>query len=430
MKIKTGILAAAILAACCAAAAAWMLQPEIAPIAPPKPNDFDTSTIARGARVVAQGDCMVCHTAAGGAPYAGGLPLRTPFGTIYTTNITPDAATGIGNWSPEAFTRALRHGVSRDGHLLYPAFPYIHYTRMSDQDIGDAYAYLMSRTPVEARAPANELIFPLGFRPLLAGWNLLYLRSGPKDADPTQSAEWNRGRYLVDGAGHCASCHSTLDPIGGERSPAFSGGHIDGWDAPALTALLQAPKPWTREQLALYLRHGWSPEHGAAAGPMGPVTHSLSQVPAEDTEAMATYLISLQTPAAPTASASAQSPAQSAAGASPDAARIHMGATLFAGACASCHGTAAPMMAAGGRPPLSLSTAVAANRPDNLIQIMLNGVPWSHPQPSTFMPAFSASLSDAQIASIAAYVRADIGKHPVWPGLEQRVTDIRKENQQ
>jgi mono/diheme cytochrome c family protein len=421
MKRTTWIWAAAVISTGCVAAAAWMLQPAMVAVSPPSSDEFEPAAIARGARVVAQGDCMVCHTAKGGEPYAGGLALRTPFGTIYTTNITPDAATGIGQWSLAAFTRALRHGVARDGHLLYPAFPYIHYTRMSTEDIGDAYAYLMTRTRVAAKAPDNELIFPLGFRPLLAGWNLLYLRPGPKPDDATRGAEWNRGRYLVDGAGHCASCHSTLDPIGGERSPAFSGGHIDGWDAPALTALQQAPKPWTREQLALYLRHGWSPEHGAAAGPMGPVTHSLSQVPAEDTEAMATYLMSLQAPAAPAATPAPPAGAQTA--------QALQGRALFNGACASCHGAAAPMMAAGGRPPLSLSSAVAGASPDNLIQTMLNGIPWTHPQPATFMPAFAASLNDAQIASIAAYLRADVGHRPAWSGLEKRVADIRKENQ-
>ncbi|MBV7534179.1 cytochrome c [Duganella sp. sic0402] len=420
MKTRYWVWIGATLAASAAAATAWVIQPALAPVQAPGPNDFDSASIARGARVTAQGDCMVCHTAAGGSPYAGGLPLRTPFGTIYTTNITPDPATGIGNWSLAAFTRALRHGVARDGHLLYPAFPYIHYTKMSTADINDAYAYLMTRTPVVYQAPDNDLLLPLRFRPFLAGWNLLYLRPGPVPEDPSQSYAWNRGRYLVDGAGHCASCHSALGPIGGERSPAFSGGNIDGWDAPALTALIQAPKPWTREQLAIYLRHGWSTEHGAAAGPMGPVAHSLSRVPEADTDAIATYIMSLQKPPA-----SVPKPV-----ASDDHARVAQGATLFAGACASCHGATAPMMAAGGRPSLALSTAVNSERADNLIQIVLNGVPWSHAQQSTFMPPFAATLTDAQIASIAAYVRADIGKRPAWNSVEQRVNDIRKENQQ
>jgi mono/diheme cytochrome c family protein len=221
-----------------------------------------------------------------------------------------------------------------------------------------------------------------------------------------------------------------LDPIGGERSPAFSGGNIDGWDAPALTALLHTPKPWNREQLAHYLRHGWSPEHGAAAGPMGPVAHSLSQVPPADTDAIATYIMSLQKPVtgAP-AAVPAAVPAASPQNASGNAA-VPQGAALFAGACAGCHSAAAPMMAAGGRPSLALSSAVTGARPDNLIQTMLNGIPWSHTGQHTFMPPFAASLTDAQIASIAAYVRSDIGKQPAWPDVEQRVTRIRKENQQ
>jgi mono/diheme cytochrome c family protein len=421
MERKTKWIAgAALLLAAAAAAAAWMLEPAIAPIAPPNASGFAPQAVARGARVVAQGDCMVCHTARGGAPFAGGLPLRTPFGTIYTTNITPDGDTGIGTWPLAAFTRALRRGVARDGHLLYPAFPYIHYTRMTTADIEDAYAYLMTRAPVAATPPANQLIFPLGFRPLLAGWNLLYLRPGPVADDPRQSALWNRGRYLVDGAGHCASCHSTLGPIGGERSPAFGGGNIDGWDAPALTALAHAPRPWNEQQLALYLRHGWSAEHGAAAGPMGPVAHSLAQVPADDSQAIAHYILSLQ---------DRRPPARQETGATADGAAIAQGRQLFSGACAGCHGAAAPMMAAGGRPSLALSSAVAGDRPDNLIQTVLTGLPWDHMGQSTYMPPFAATLTDAQIASIAAYVRADIGKRPPWRNVEQRVTRIRKENQ-
>lgn len=186
---------------------------------------------------MALGDCAVCHTAKGGKPFAGGLPLATPFGTIYATNITPDPETGIGAWSQNAFARALRHGIARDGHALYPAFPYIHFTRMSDHDIAAAYAYLMSRDPVNATTPDNKLIFPLNFRPLVAFWNVLFLRPGERAADASQSAEWNRGHLLVDGLGHCAACHSPLNAIGGEKSgQAFDGGRVDGWEAPPSTS--------------------------------------------------------------------------------------------------------------------------------------------------------------------------------------------------
>ena len=409
-----------------AAALAFSWQPAMAPVAPVAAAALDQSAVARGARIVALGDCMVCHTSKDGTPFAGGRALRTPFGTLYTTNITPhvDAngeGNGIGDWSLPAFTRAVRHGVARDGHLLYPAFPYIHYTKMTDADIADAYAFLMSREAVDAKPPANDLLLPLRFRPLLAGWNLLYLRSGAQADDASQDATWNRGRYLVNGLGHCASCHSSLNPIGGEGSPAFGGGNVDGWDAPALTALLDRPTPWNQQQLALYLRHGYSPEHGAAGGPMAPVSHSLASVPQEDAQAMARYLMTLQT-AAPSKPGA---PALQA-----DAGQVKLGATLFAGACATCHGAAPAGSLPSARSPLALATAVAGERPDNLIQVLLEGMPLetgrATGQASRYMPSFASALTDAQIAALAAYIRVDIAKRPVWPDVEKRAAALRK----
>lgn len=422
-KLKIA-LAVAVLGVAAALAFAW--QPAIAPVTPVAASALDQGAVARGARIVALGDCMVCHTAKGGAPFAGGLALRTPFGTLYTTNITPhvDAngeGNGIGDWPLAAFARALRHGVARDGHLLYPAFPYIHYTRMTDRDIADAYAFLMSREAVDAKPSANELLLPLRFRPLLAGWNMLYLRSGPQPEDAGQGAEWNRGRYLVNSLGHCAACHSSLNLIGGEGSPAFGGGNIDGWDAPPLTTLLQRPIPWNREQLALYLRHGYSPEHGAAGGPMAPVTHSLASVPQQDVQAMARYLMTLQAAAPPRTAA----PAPAA-----DSGQVQQGALLFAGACASCHGAASPGGLPSTRSPLALATAVAGERPDNLIQVLLQGMPLEAGRPtgqaSRYMPPFASALNDAQIAAIAAYVRVEIAKRPAWPDVEKRAASLRK----
>ncbi|KAB8044979.1 c-type cytochrome [Janthinobacterium aquaticum] len=409
-----------------AGALAFAWQPAIAPVAPVASAMLDQGAVARGARIVALGDCMVCHTSKDGTPFAGGRALRTPFGTLYTTNITPhvDAngeGNGIGDWSLAAFTRAVRQGVARDGHLLYPAFPYIHYTKMTDADIADAYAFLMSREAVDAKPPANDLPLPLRFRPLLAGWNLLYLRSGAQADDASQDATWNRGRYLVNGLGHCASCHSSLNPIGGEGSPAFGGGNVDGWDAPALTTLLDRPTPWNQQQLALYLRHGYSPEHGAAGGPMAPVTHSLASVPQEDAQAMARYLMTLQTAAPPKPGA----PALQA-----DSGQLKLGATLFAGACATCHGAAPAGGLPSARSPLALATAVAGERPDNLIQVLLEGMPLetgrSTGQASRYMPPFASALTDAQIAALAAYIRVDIAKRPVWPDVEKRAAALRK----
>ena len=422
-KLKIA-LAAVVVGAAGALAFAW--QPAIAPVAPVASSALDQGAVARGARIVALGDCMVCHTAKGGAPFAGGLALRTPFGTLYTTNITPhvDAdgdGNGIGDWPLAAFARALRHGVARDCHLLYPAFPYIHYTKMTDRDIADAYAFLMSREAVDARPPANDLLLPLRFRPLLAGWNLLYLRSGPQPDDAGQGAEWNRGRYLVNSLGHCASCHSSLNLIGGEGSPAFGGGNIDGWDAPALTTLLHRPTPWNQEQLALYLRHGYSPEHGAAGGPMAPVTHSLGSVPQDDVQAMAHYLMTLQTAAPP-------KPVAPVPGTHSE--QVKLGAVLFAGACASCHGAAPPRGLPSARSPLVLATAVAGERPDNLIQVLLEGMPLetgrSTGQASRYMPPFASALTDAQIAALAAYIRVDVARRPAWQDVEKRAATLRK----
>lgn len=403
------------------AALALMWKPAIAPISPPPASSFDAQTRLAGARVVALGDCVVCHTAKGGQPFAGGLPLATPFGTIYATNITPDVDTGIGGWSLEAFTRAIRYGVARDGHLLYPAFPYIHFTRMSDSDISAAYAYLMTREPVKATAPANELIFPLNFRPLLAFWNVLFLHPGAEVADASHDAQWNRGKLLVDGLGHCASCHSPLNLIGGEKhGQAFDGGVVDGWDAPALNALGAAPKPWTQAQLVTYLRTGRASEHGAAAGPMLPVTRDLATVPEEDVQAIATYILSIQKPQPTPPNAPAPTAALP-----PEAKR---GAALFAASCAQCHGPHSPMQSIGGRPTLAFSTAVNAATPRNAIQMILSGINWHGEDSINYMPGFSEVYSDQQIADLTSYIRAAYSQHDPWKDVERSVATIRKEN--
>ena len=415
---KRLLLAAGGVALAAAAALFWP-HSAIAPLYPATPAAAaDPATLARGARVVALGDCMVCHTAANGQPYAGGLPLQTPFGTIYSTNITPDRATGIGAWSPAAFERAMRHGVARDGHLLYPAFPYIHYTRMSDADIHAAYAYLQTRAPVAAPAPVNDLIPPLGWRPLLAVWNLLFLRPGNRIADAAQTTPALRGQYLVDSMGHCASCHSGLNLLGGERSPAFGGGHIDGWDAPALTGLSALPVPWTQAELVDYLHGGLSPAHGAAKGPMQPVTAHLAEVPVDEVRAIVAHLNTLQTSGALAASAppaQRQAPTPPAASAAAQALR-QRGATLFEGACASCHGASAPLNAINGRPGLDRSRALTDASPNNFLRTVHDGVARASAPAAIYMPPFAEVLSDADIAALAAYARADLAGLPAWDG--------------
>lgn len=416
---------------------AWGRQPAIEPSTQGPIAAADRSRVEAGMRLAAVGNCMYCHTAERGRPFAGGRPIATPFGTLYSTNITPDRETGIGRWSPAAFTRAMRRGISRDGHLLYPAFPYTHFTRLSDADLSALYAYLMSRDPVGATPPPNRLRFPFNIRPLLAVWNFLYLRTGPapddaaaRSAGRASSADVARGRYLVDALAHCSACHSPLNALGAERRDAqMSGGTVDGWDAYALDRLGDAPVPWTVGQLTAYLRDGWASEHGAAAGPMLPVVRSLANAREDDVRAMAAYVLSLQksSPSRPVAdhiSAAAGIPAERH---TPADARLRNGAIVFEAACASCHGAHAPMTDIGGLPPLTLGSASHAAQPTNILRTILDGIPWQGAQRTFYMPAFAASLTDTQLADVAAYLRAQAEPSAPWPALDDAVAHARKE---
>jgi nicotinate dehydrogenase subunit B len=214
---------------------AWRPRPgrgdaEIAPITPPSAGTWSAATLERGRLLASAGDCAVCHTAPGGTVNAVGLAMQTPFGTLYSSNITPDPETGIGNWSYPAFQRAMRDGISRDGKHLYPAFPYTAFRNIEDADMQALYAYLMSQTPVKQVQPANSMQFPFNMRPLMAGWNALFLRKGEVQAQPQQSAQWNRGQYLVNGLGHCAACHSPRNLMGAEKGgTSFLAGWHGRW---------------------------------------------------------------------------------------------------------------------------------------------------------------------------------------------------------
>ncbi|HEY9026784.1 MAG TPA: molybdopterin cofactor-binding domain-containing protein, partial [Burkholderiaceae bacterium] len=225
-------------------------RPAIAPVANAAASAsslYSADTIERGRQLAAAGDCVVCHTAPGGAPNAGGRALPTPFGTVYSTNLTPDPRTGIGTWSLAAFQRAMREGLSRDGRHLYPAFPYTAFTHASDDDLTALYAYLMTQPAVAAVPSETKLAFPFSMRPLMALWNALYLTPGPLQAEPAQSVQWNRGAYLVNGLGHCGACHTPRNAFGAEHSGAatFAGAVVEGWEAPALTSLSNGPLAWT-----------------------------------------------------------------------------------------------------------------------------------------------------------------------------------------
>ena len=257
-------------------------------------SSFDPRAVAMGSRLAAIGNCIDCHTAAEGRPYAGGRPLKTPFGTIHGTNITPDPDTGIGRWSEAAFSRAMREGVDREGRHLYPAFPYDHYTKVTDDDIRAIYAFLMTREPVRAVPPPNQLPFPFNIRSLIAVWKRMYFEQGVFRPDPARNSEWNRGAYLVQGLGHCGACHTPRNALGAEKKSEYlAGGEAEGWHGPALNAASPAPVPWTAGQLHKYLRTGLDDLHAIAAGPMEPVVRNLASVPEQDVRAMAVYLAAI-----------------------------------------------------------------------------------------------------------------------------------------
>src|SRR5258705_364282 len=282
--------AAALCAAVVGVAAAALPWRSIAPIARPDASVFSAATTAPGRQLAALGACAVCHTEANGGLKAGGPPLETPFGIIYSTNITPDLETGIGAWSYPAFERAMREGIHRDGRHLYPAFPYTHFAKTTDADLQALYAYLMAQTPARADNPKAALAFPFNWRPLVAGWNALFHEAKVFEADPTRSTIWYRGAYLGEGLGHCGACHSPRNALGAEQAGAYlAGGFPEGWEAPPLTPLSHAPLPRSEDELYVYLRTGESRFHGVAAGPMAPVVKELAGLPDQDIRAMAVY---------------------------------------------------------------------------------------------------------------------------------------------
>ncbi|SOE94369.1 nicotinate dehydrogenase subunit B [Burkholderia sp. D7] len=408
------------------ACTAWPLRAPIEPIARPAASTWSDATIARGRQIAEFGDCAVCHTAPGGAVNAGGLGLETPFGMVYTTNLTPDPKTGIGNWSFAAFDRAMRQGISRDGHHLYPAFPYTAFTKMSEADMTALYAYLMSQPAVENTPPATRLPFPLNQRALVAGWNALYLKQGEFKPDPTRSAIWNRGAYLVDGAGHCSACHSPRNAFGAEKGGRLylTGGSAEGWVAPSLVANSKAPVRWTEQALYDYLKTGFSHEHGVAAGPMAPVVASLSTLPEEDVRAMAHYVASLSPQPVETP---LPKPTHDVATSAVTLQGLDSGRRIFEGACAVCHAATGGVGNFGVRPLLSLNTSVSEATPDNLLNVIQNGIDAPATDALGYMPGFKDSFDDRQIADLVSYIRATFAPNEAsWKDLAQASARIRK----
>jgi mono/diheme cytochrome c family protein len=403
----------------------------IAPIERPNPASFTPESIARGEVLAAEGHCVSCHIRPGGEPFAGGYGVNTPFGVIYGTNITPDPKTGIGAWSLEAFTRAMREGVSREGSHLFAAFPFNAYTELQDDDVKALYAYLMTRPAVSATVPSMTVPFPLNVRFLQEGWKILCFRSGHYRPDPARDAQWNRGAYLAQAVSDCGGCHTPRNALGGEKlRDAYSGTVIDSWIAPPLTEANPSPVPWTQEELFGYLRTGVDPLHGAAAvATMTPVIREsleLPIVPDSDIRAIARYMSDINHASAresnveaATREALQNSSLESGQDYDPDA-------DLYASACLSCHyNTGTVPLAA--RPELALNSALSLPEPTNFIQTVLRGIGSTEGAPGLVMPAYASSLTDAELARLAAYLRRTRTTRPPWNDLEHKVSVARRE---
>ncbi|HZP75121.1 MAG TPA: cytochrome c [Pseudolabrys sp.] len=426
-RIVLGLLVILIL--CGGAFFFWASWPEIAAIQPPAKTSFDPAAVKRGGELVAIGNCITCHTRSDGKPLAGGRALTTPFGRIYATNITPDPDTGIGRWSQEAFDRAMRRGVDRRGEHLYPAFPYDHFTQLSENDLKAIYAYLMTREPVQALMPANELPFPLNLRVTVAAWKLLFLRTGTYRSDPVHDVEWNHGAYLANSLAHCGACHTPRNFLAAEeRGDAFGGGSAEGWYAPALNAASPAPVPWTKDSLYTYLRHGFEAQHGSPTGPMREVVASLAQVPESDVRAIATYVASLAPPNPDRqrrAEALLRKLGQPETVGAALPAPPNAGAAIFAGACAVCH---SPTRSSGSAEGINLALSSAVNGPDprNAIRVIIGGIHQADTEPGPLMPDFGGAFTDAQIADLLNYVRTRFAGQPTWPDLLDHIRRIRQ----
>lgn len=399
---RVGLLVAALLLAAIAWAAVAWPRAEHVPARSPQAWAPTPANIARGAYLARAGDCIACHTARGGPAYAGGRPVDTPFGRLYGPNLTPDPATGIGNWRADDFWNALHNGIAPGGRLLYPAFPYTHYTKVTRDDADALFAFLRSLAPVRQPNRPHALRFPYDSQLALAGWRLLYFRPGIHAEDKARPAAWNRGAYLVEGLGHCSACHSTRNVLGGSGG-GLSGGLIpvSGWYAPALTSNAEAGLGgWDTADIVQLLRSGVSPR-GAVFGPMAEVVgQSLQHLSGPDVQAMAVYLQSLpaaQDPPAPAAP--------------PPEATMKLGAQLYDRHCADCHG--AEGRGAGlAYPPLAGNRALTMAEPVNAIRIVLNGgfPPATAGNPRPYgMPPYSPVLNDAEVAAVVSYVRASWG---------------------
>lgn len=380
--------------------------------------------VERGRYLSVAADCVACHTSPKqGKPYAGGYAIASPLGEIWASNITPSTSHGIGNYTEADFAKAVREGVRKDGAHLYPAMPYTSYAKLTDEDIHALYVYFMQAVaPVDEEARTTELPFPFSVRSSMAVWNLLFLDKTPFKPDPAQSAQWNRGAYLVEGLAHCSSCHSPrglmMQEVGGK---AFAGGSLGDWYAPNITSHpISGIGGWTDDELAQYLKTGRAEGKGQAGGGMAEaVTNSLSKLRDEDISAIVTYLRTVPAVADKDATRAAFAWGDAATAPGEPAIRgtdapIASGAVLYSGLCASCHGSRGEGSNDGYYPSLVHNSTVGMVRPQNLVATIIGGIDREVDGEHVLMPHFSEgsyvqALSDADIAAVATYVRTTFG---------------------
>ena len=399
-RIAVGVLLAAVLLV---ALGTWLNLRDEAPVdeqagaAPAAP-----AQVERGRYLALAGNCAACHTARGGAAYAGGLGIPTPFGTVYASNLTPDAHTGIGSWTSGHFWRALHNGRSKDGRLLYPAFPYPNFTQLTREDAYALFAYLKGLPPVAQANRPHELRFPYDSQLALGVWRALFFEPGVYRADATRDADWNRGAYLVRGLGHCAACHAPRNWLGAtSEKQELSGGLIpaQNWYAPSLNAAHEAGvAEWTEAEVVALLKTGVAPR-ASVLGPMAEVVFRSTQYLSDaDLHAMAVFLRSLP-------QSEARSPAAAAVPGQPAAAR------LYDTHCADCHGKQGEGKP-GAYPALAGNRSVLLASPANSIHVVRNGgfPPATAGNPRPYgMPPFVQTLSDAEIAAVLSHVRTAWG---------------------
>ena len=373
----------------------------------------DFTAVQRGRYLTAAADCEACHTAPGGQPFAGGRAIETPFGSILAANITPDPQTGIGAWSDAEFDAALRLGRGRDHGFLYPAMPYVYYTKLTKEDTAAIRAYLATVAPARNKVVSNRLPFPFNVRLGMAAWDALFFNPGVFVSDSHKSAQWNRGAYLVQGPGHCGACHTPKNPLGGDRvGQSLRGYTLQGWFAPNITdSACDGLSEWSVDDIKAYLKSG----HNRVAGATGPMAEEIafgsSRMSDADLAAIAAYLKSLD------------GNASGASGGAPPGGQMRAGEAIYRDVCSACHGIDEKGVA-GLYPDLALAPSVRAADPQSLIRAVLRGarsVATDEVPTAAAMPAFGWQLSNVQVAAVLTYLRNHEGAKadPIAPSRVQ-----------